>query len=1331
MIHREICLLVTVSIVLATPGRALAQQPARAPGIRSVFARGNLVAWCIVPFDAKNRAPGERAEMLKRLGLKKVAYDWRANHVPTFEEEILQYKQQGLEYFAFWSTHEDAFKLFEKHGLHPQVWQTAPSPAAETREARVKAAAQQMLPLVERTRKLGSKLGLYNHGGWGGDPENLIAVCRYLREQHNAPHVGIVYNLHHGHGHLDDFAASLAAMKPYLLCLNLNGMVADGEQTGRKILPLGAGDLDLKLLTQIRDSGYNGPIGIIGHTQDDVEERLKDNLDGLDWLLQQLDGKPAGPKPAYRTYKVPAHAHVSPEPQQPLGVVPPHSPELIAKLIESARRDGDPHRGLMVFSSAKSACLSCHKLGQHGGAVGPELTTITKQRKPEEIVEGVLWPKRNVKPEFVAHAIIDTSGRSHQGYIVRQDERQVVLRDPTKPEAGEKTFALAEIDERREVGTLMPDNLTAMMSQQQLGDLLRLLLDLGTDNATLRSEEMNAMLTHAQAHLRGPATFAYDRQPLHPDDWPNWQHYVNRDRVYDYYAKEADYFRQQSPLPPLLPEFPGMDGGTLGHWGNQNENTWADGRWNQTILGSVQSGIFHAGKLTAPRGVCVQLDENIAACFDPETLTYIGSWSGGLTQFSSVRHGFMHGLQPPEKFKQFVDGKPEPPFEYHGFYRHGKTVVFAYRAGDVERIKSAVSVFGELAPFDAPAEAYPQPDLVKESKPQWPQEFETPIELGTGSPYAIDTIGLPFKNPWNALLFCGGHAFLPDGSAVVCTIQGDVWRVSGFEYPSKKARWRRFAAGLSLALGIVADKDGIFVLGRDQITRLHDLNNDGEADFYECFSKAYETSPAGHDFICGLERDAAGNFYIASGNQGLVRISADGKPADVIATGFRNPNGLGLYPDGTVTVPCSEGEWTPASMICAVRPQTSGATPHFGYMGPKEGLAPSLPLAYLPRGLDNSSGGQAYVNSDRWGPLAGQLVHFSCGAGTHFLVLRDEVEGQLQGAAVPLVGEFRSGVHRGRFNPHDGQLYVSGLFGWGCYTPDDGCFHRVRYTGDPVQLPIGFHVHSNGVAITFSAPLETETAANAHNHFSQCWNYRYSSGYGSPELSSQHPGVRAHDSLQIASAHVLADGRTLFLEIPDLQPVNQLHLLVQPAADVSRELFVTVHKLDAPFTQFPGYRPLKKHLQPHPILADLAMATRSLPNPFQKKIQNARAITIETGTNLSFATREVRVRPKEPIALTLKNPDVVPHNWALLRPGTLDRVGDLANRLISDPDASLRHYIPGTPDVLTYTNVVLPRDDETIYFRAPEKPGRYPYLCTFPGHWKVMNGELIVEDRVP
>lgn len=282
-------LTVAILALLALPS-AKAEEPA-------VFSRSNLVAWCIVPFDGKNRGPAERAAMVKKLGFTRVAYDWRENHVPTFEDEIREYKKHKIDFFAFWGTHDKAFDLFKKYDLHPQIWQTLGSPKADTQEERVEMAARGLLPLVKRTESMKCKLGLYNHGGWGGEPENMVAVCKLLRSKHKADHVGIVYNLHHGHDHLKDFEQALEKMKPYLLCLNLNGM----NSKGPKILQVGAGEHDVSLLKTIRASGYKGPIGIIGHTNDDVEERLKDNLDGLDWILPQLEGRPAGVRPKYRT----------------------------------------------------------------------------------------------------------------------------------------------------------------------------------------------------------------------------------------------------------------------------------------------------------------------------------------------------------------------------------------------------------------------------------------------------------------------------------------------------------------------------------------------------------------------------------------------------------------------------------------------------------------------------------------------------------------------------------------------------------------------------------------------------------------------------------------------------------------------------------------------------------------------------------------------------------------------------------------------------------------------------------------------------------------------
>jgi len=588
-------------------------------------------------------------------------------------------------------------------------------------------------------------------------------------------------------------------------------------------------------------------------------------------------------------------------------------------------------------------------------------------------------------------------------------------------------------------------------------------------------------------------------------------------------------------------------------------------------------------------------------------------------------------------------------------------------------------------------------------------------------------------------VYGSGHDFLPDGSALLCTMQGDVWRATGLDEGLQNVSWQRIASGLFQPLGIVVHDDQIFVMGRDQLTRLHDLNGDGESDYYECFSRSLETSASGHDFTCDLWRDAEGRFYTASGKQGVMRIAADGESAEIVANGLRNSDGLGLTPDGLVTIPSSEGDWMPASMIAAIRPDGAilnrlpgkspdgRSLPFFGRPGGNLQQPPEVPMLYLPRGLDNSSGGQIHVDSDRWGPVKGKMVHLSFGAGRAFLLLRDEFDGWIQGAVIPIGGEFASGAHRGKFNPYDGQLYVSGMAGWGTYTTDDGCFQRVRYNGDEPQLPVGFHVHENGIRVDFLQPVKEQEVADPESHFVQAWNYRYSGAYGSPEYSSRQLGLRGHDVLDVQSVSVLPGGKSLFLEVRNLQPVNQLHLLVTTAQGQEHDLFMSINHMDKAFRDFSSYQPMDKILLPHPMLADLARPVISKRNPNNKAIADAKPLLLKAAKNLMFDQTEIRLPAGQPVKLTFQNPDSVPHNWALLKSGTLQKVGEQCNRLISDPQAAAQHYIPSSSDILAYTNVVEPYAEHTIYFQVPSEPGRYPYLCTFPGHWMVMNGVLVVE----
>ena len=157
-------------------------------------------------------------------------------------------------------------------------------PKADSQAQRVAAAGAVVAPVARLAKEYGCTVGLYNHGGWIGEPENQLAIIHHL-EQDGIDNVGIVYNLHHGHEHLSRFDVLMPLMKRHLMCLTINGM----KRGGPMILPVGQGDDDLALLKIIRDSGYAGPISILNHREEvDAEQGLRENIEGLKKVLAEL-----------------------------------------------------------------------------------------------------------------------------------------------------------------------------------------------------------------------------------------------------------------------------------------------------------------------------------------------------------------------------------------------------------------------------------------------------------------------------------------------------------------------------------------------------------------------------------------------------------------------------------------------------------------------------------------------------------------------------------------------------------------------------------------------------------------------------------------------------------------------------------------------------------------------------------------------------------------------------------------------------------------------------------------------------------------------------------
>jgi len=498
--------------------------------------------------------------------------------------------------------------------------------------------------------------------------------------------------------------------------------------------------------------------------------------------------------------------------------------------------------------------------------------------------------------------------------------------------------------------------------------------------------------------------------------------------------------------------------------------------------------------------------------------------------------------------------------------------------------------------------------LTKGGPTQWGSETITQGVLGTEKePYVVDTLTEPLANAYNSRLFFGGFDFLSDGRAAICTFHGDVWLVSGLDEKLNKLTWKRYATGLFQPLGLKVVKNTIYVLGRDQITRLHDLNQDDEADYYENFNNDTVVTANYHEFCLDLHTDQEGNFYFAKGapwepevtspHQGcLIKVAKDGSKIEVVASGFRAPNGMTVGPRDEITVSDNQGHWMPSSKLNWVQkggfygmtpaaqkemklrrdgtnfvanPSDPDARAKFNFKG-WEGASPipesyDQPMVWLPMSMDNSSGGQVYVTSDKWGPMNGKLLFMSYGKCTIFEVMTDEVDGLQQGAMTQFPLKFYSGLMRARFNPKDGQLYACGLKGWQSNATRDGGFYRVRYTGQPVRMPVAFKATHTGATLSFSAPLNAKTAVDAGNYSAERWNYHYSGSYGSPEFSVSEPTQKKHDKLDVKSVRVSADGKTITLQIDGMKPSDQLKIKYNvDAADgtpLSQEVYATVHKL--------------------------------------------------------------------------------------------------------------------------------------------------------------------------
>jgi putative heme-binding domain-containing protein len=462
--------------------------------------------------------------------------------------------------------------------------------------------------------------------------------------------------------------------------------------------------------------------------------------------------------------------------------------------------------------------------------------------------------------------------------------------------------------------------------------------------------------------------------------------------------------------------------------------------------------------------------------------------------------------------------------------------------------------------------------FTKGGPPRWPEKIKTQGVAGNDAEtFAIDVLTHPVANPWSCLMRLTGFDFYADGRrAAVCTWDGDVWSVEGIDAPAKGLTWQRIASGLFQPLGLKIVGDQVNVTCRDQIVALHDLNGDGETDFYECFNNDHQVTEHFHEFAMGLQVDAEGNFYYAKAARHglpavvpqhgtLLKVSKDGLTTEILATGFRAANGVCVNPDGTFFLTDQEGFWVPKNRIDLV--ERGGYYGNFwGYTDVTDpsDAAMKQPLVWITNAFDRSPSEIVRVTGDGWGPLKGSLLNFSYGYGKVYVVPFEIVDGQIQGGMCGLpIPQFPTGVMRGRFDPVNGQLYCCGMYAWAGDRTEPGGFYRVRYTGKPVYLPIGIAAKESGVTLSFSGPLDRQAASDPKNYSVKTWSLKRTQEYGSNHYDERPSRVNA--------ASLSADGKSVTLAIEDLKPTwcmsIKYSLKGTDGQPVVNEIDNTIHRL--------------------------------------------------------------------------------------------------------------------------------------------------------------------------
>ncbi|MES2458924.1 MAG: plastocyanin/azurin family copper-binding protein [Bacteroidota bacterium] len=642
-----------------------------------------------------------------------------------------------------------------------------------------------------------------------------------------------------------------------------------------------------------------------------------------------------------------------------------------------------------------------------------------------------------------------------------------------------------------------------------------------------------------------------------------------------------------------------------------------------------------------------------------------------------------------------------------------------------------------------------------------------------GQIFPIRTVPIPKE----IALEVGGMAFIPNDELAVATRRGEVWIITNpYMKNGQQPKYRLFAHGMHEILGLSYIKGDLYLTQRAELTRLRDLDGDGEADEYKTMY-SWPLSGNYHEYAYGPMLDKDGNMVVTL-NLGwigygeslskwhgwMLKFTPDFEMKP-FATGFRSPAAFAMNNSGDIFYAENQGDWVgsgsithvaegdfvgnPAGLIWADQPGSpvklrkgdipDTAEPKYEVAKRVPGL--KTPTVWIPHSImGNSTSGMLNYSADgNMGPFKGQMFVGDQSQSKISRVFLERVKGVYQGVVFPFREGFSSGILRMNWGSDGSMLVGMTSRGWSSTGKAEYGLQQLTWSGiTPFEIQ-SVKAQPDGFELEFTMPVDEKTARNAGSYKLSTFTYKYHHIYGSPAINQAARSIKA---ITVSPDHMkvrlvldsLKEGYIHEISAEGLRAENNNLPLLHNYGFYTLNQIPDGEKITLSAANAPTGTMNHDHMAMGNMNGEKAagVAPKGSTSPEKHVTVQPeswtkgpdRTIALGTEPGLKFDTPNLTIKAGARVKLTFANSDDMLHNFVLTAPASGNVVGEMVTKM--GLDGEKYNFIPATPKVLAHTVLLQPGQSDTIYFTAPKTPGLYPFICTYPGHYMVMKGVIKV-----